>query len=68
MSADNHVTKIEEISLGQSEIRHPIMDAELPEARPLVLYVWSCSCGDACGYYLQRSHCERGAAWHRLGQ
>lgn len=73
----SHVTKIEEYVIDgsprdwtsqRSTRTAPVLDeASLPVERPLTLYVWSCSCGDACGYYLLRERAELGALTHRMG-
>lgn len=63
-----HITKIEETTIGQGQpMPNPMIDSDaLPVFRPLVLWVWTCSCGDGCGFYLERSGAEQGAVRHRL--
>jgi hypothetical protein len=63
----SHVTKVEPISVGAGECSSPILDGgTLPPERPLTLYLWTCTCGDACGYYLIEQHATSGALAHRL--
>jgi len=62
-----HITKVEPITVGAGDTTQPILDASvLPEYRPLTLYVWTCTCGDACGFYLEHQHAMSGSLAHRL--